>query len=507
MLGTKMNTSGCGERRMEGVCMKKNFLSIAMAAVMSASLMPTVVYADGENEISVDMETAMETVAAENFPDADELFAGYVDQVFYGKKEVSLMGEDAGNQLTGFSKEMYTFLKEEIAKVAAGSLVSTEFRPTFTWTAQDLGVEKITNENVNALLDTKWEELNMQAVVWALLHDCPYELYWYDKTTGTNTSLVDASANSAWMSMELSIAMYVAKNYMGADNLTTNAVLTSATTAAKAKADEIVTANAENSDYEKLVAYKEAICNLVDYDFEAIKDTYTDGYGDPWQMIHVFDGNADTNVVCEGYSKAFQYLCDESEFNNTKCYTVSGYTSGGHMWNIVTMNDGRNYMVDITNSDNGSAGQDGELFLKGYTSKTTTSGGGDAYTYSVNNNLQTITYSYKPETIQRWDSSILKLTGKAAYDDTAAITERTVAMDTEDGEKVLLLQLPEAEETEMTVVVAEYDANGKYLGCTFRKMKNSGTLLKPGEADAAKANVLMLENNHNPRHKNIENGL
>ena len=64
------------------------------------------------------------------------------------------------------------------------------------------------------------------------------------------------------------------------------------------------------SEPEKLAAYKEMICYLTDYNDEAISDSYGDKYGDPWQLIWVFDGDESTNVVCEGYSKAFQYLCE-----------------------------------------------------------------------------------------------------------------------------------------------------------------------------------------------------
>lgn len=77
-----------------------------------------------------------------------------------------------------------------------------------------------------------------------------------------------------------------------------------------------------------------------------------------------FDGDDSTNVVCEGYSKAFQYLCDLSDIT---CYTVTGMMNGGtgegpHMWNIVA-NNGKYYMADITNSDEGTVGEDGGLFL------------------------------------------------------------------------------------------------------------------------------------------------
>ena len=58
------------------------------------------------------------------------------------------------------------------------------------------------------------------------------------------------------------------------------------------------------------LGFKNEICNLVDYNNAAADSSTQTAYGDPWQMIWVFDENAETKVVCEGYSKAFQYLCD-----------------------------------------------------------------------------------------------------------------------------------------------------------------------------------------------------
>ena len=115
------------------------------------------------------------------------------------------------------------------------------------------------------------------------------------------------------------------------------------------------------TETEKLYGYKEMICYLTSYNDDVTED---DEYGDPWQLIYVFDGDDSTNVVCEGYSKAFQYLCDLSDIT---CYTVTGMMNGGtgegpHMWNIVA-NNGKYYMADITNSDEGTVGEDGGLFL------------------------------------------------------------------------------------------------------------------------------------------------
>src|SRR5699024_4822589 len=92
---------------------------------------------------------------------------------------------------------------------------------------------------------------------------------------------------------------------------------------------------------------------------------------DAWQIIYVFDQDPETKVVCEAYAKAFQYLCDQTEFDDQKieCCTVSGTMNGiVHMWNIVTMPDGKNYIVDPTNCDEGTlSALDGGIFLAGGT--------------------------------------------------------------------------------------------------------------------------------------------
>lgn len=75
----------------------------------------------------------------------------------------------------------------------------------------------------------------------------------------------------------------------------------------------------------------------------------------------------DFNPVCEGYAKAFKYLCD---LQDVPCVLVSGYAVGdtvpngkdGHMWNEVML-DEKWYAVDVTWDDNDIISYD--YFLKG----------------------------------------------------------------------------------------------------------------------------------------------
>ena len=165
---------------------------------------------------------------------------------------------------------------------------------------------------------------------------------------------------------------------------------------AKANADKVIEeAKKLQSNYAKL-----------EYCFNYIKDNVE--YGETnstnfntWQMLWVFDGNTETNVVCEGYSKAFKYLCDGI---GIECYTVTGDAVGGHMWNIVVLGE-ESYLVDVTNCDGNNIGNPDNLFLKSPTSVN-----GVSYTFEINES-NTITFAYDQETIALFgaESEILKL--------------------------------------------------------------------------------------------------
>ncbi len=298
-------------------------------------------------------------------------------------------------------KTVTDYLSGEIKKVAAGTQESTQF---------DVFHLLSTSSDIGAACDA----LNEKAIEIAnsLLITCQNDLFWFDKST-KEAFLYLYQLNPDGTGSFL-FEFKVLPEYQKAGNqyVVDNTKINSANTALN-KAQEIVNANAGKSDYEKLLAYKNEICALTSYDHEAAKPNYS-GSKAPWTMVSVFDGNPDTKVVCEGYAKAFQYLCDLSTFKSAKCYTVSGTMAGGtgegpHMWNIVSIGSS-NYLVDVTNCDDGAVGSPDKLFM----AIPSSGAWNGTYTFSAASN---ITYTYDSDQIGYYGESILKL-ATTPYDPT-----------------------------------------------------------------------------------------
>lgn len=338
-----------------------------------------------------------------SLPDSSELEEAYINKLFYGGG-FSFYKDYGRDQLSGTQLEVYNALRSKIEAVANGSAESTVFTLT-----RKISVK--TSEEAQAELGKFGEEI--EAAVQYLLVDLPADFYWYDKTStgGMNAS---GGYNGYLNDLELKfdVMFTVSQDYMDGNNTTVNSSkITAAQNAAK-NAKTIADYYADKSEYEKVLAFRDEICAFTDYNFDALKNKPP--YGDPWQLVHVFDGDPETKVVCEGYSKAFQYLCDLS---GIECYTVSGKSKAGngagdHMWNIVVL-DGKSYLVDITNSDSGSIGQEGELLLKG---AAESDGSGCTFT-STNPDM---IYEYDPETIALYSSAGILTVSKENYDPNAS---------------------------------------------------------------------------------------
>ena len=317
----------------------------------------------------------------------------------------------SGMRLSSPSRELYLALREEVTAVAAGEQASTIFEIPYgevfqnTYTAGELGIESILDENRKitqeakdaalAAMTAKREQVSGRAAIQCLVNDYPYELYWYNKSEGAGTKIIYRTTTYSATTSQISVngtiivQMTVSADYaavsIGADGTAVSAEYEVDTgygesvQAAARNAEQILNQAAGMDDYGKLCYFRDAICSLTDYNHEAVADKV---YGDPWQLVWVFDGKPNTKVVCEGYAKAFQYLAGMATTEATVISVQGRIPAGAHMWNIVATHR-HNYLVDLTNQDSGY-----DLFMKGYTSGDTDTG------YTVDGGTSNIRYIY-----------------------------------------------------------------------------------------------------------------
>jgi hypothetical protein len=183
-------------------------------------------------------------------------------------------------------------------------------------------------------------------------------------------------------------------------------------------AKQIVYEAKDMSDYDKLCYYAKTIADNNVYNYDAYNfymgyDNDLDGSFDPWQIVYVFDQNPVTNVVCEGYAKSFKYLCDLTDFDSDdiRCITVSGLlissgTPVQHMFNIVHMDDGRNYVLDLTASDQDELGI---FYDETCIGSTTVTASADGYYGGYVFNDGNIIYFYDENTWNLYDEGELKV--------------------------------------------------------------------------------------------------
>lgn len=356
--------------------MKKRFLSMLMAVSLIVGLLPVTVMAEElVEEAFVLQETTV--VSDVELPENDELYEGYLEELFFGKNKMALFGTTAGNKLSGDEKAVYDALKPLLIKIANGERESTQIAVGQSFKYN--GTTYMADAKVTFTGTQK--DFDYTALVDALLMDLPYDLYWYNKTIGCPEIQTWTTGSGI---LQMIFPFTPANDYAGDSPYTVDVEKQAIASTAAENAKEIVQEYRKESDYEKLKGYKEKICRLVWYEQDAADGVIDFNVDiDPWQLISVFDGDPTTHVVCEGYSKAFQYLCELSDFKeDTVSYLVTGSMtgdiSGPHMWNIVTLK-GKNYMVDVTNSDAGSIGVNGELFLTAPTSGSPRNG----YTFAI----------------------------------------------------------------------------------------------------------------------------
>ena len=406
--------------------MKKRtkLVSLLLALALLLAMLPATVLAESPQENPPPVTGEYEVVITDcALPDYDdyteaELLEGYLYSIS-GLYDGAAAFHAPRKPLTEETQTIYDALKTLVEKVAAGSRSSTEFSLSglsWTKTKDDWGITDDVISDGGALTEQAStaikEKLNIDALLQRMLSEMPFEMYWFDKTKGIRMSYsVSLSGDNVTVS-NLTIFMHISQAYAKIngggetyDPFTADTARTSAAKRTAENATQVVVANTAKSDHEKLKAYLDYIKDAVSYNNDATAVGYP--YGDPWQLIYVFDGNESTNVVCEGYSKAFKYLCDLSAFtNDITCSLVTGRMAGGtgagpHMWNVVAIG-GSNYLVDVTNCDTGTVGEPNKLFLCGVTEIEA------AKKYSANVGSG-VTYEYDDETISNFTEEELKL--------------------------------------------------------------------------------------------------
>lgn len=398
--------------------MKKRFLLRSLSSLISLSVVlfyGICVFADETDdqefaEEDSDIIVVEDSVSVDVDYDDYELAEGFIYQKLSLGKPVCYNKFDYEANLSGYELVVYNYLLPFISEIANGERTSTvitipEDVLSIDLTAEDLGLEDLTtatNQEITAAVKNHFP-VDTTKLWLSFIETCPYEMYWYDKTKGCSTAYKLSRKGSSYIHLyNYKVTFCVSEEYQDGDDKTVNSVFGEAVNSAAANVRSIINEYAGLDDYHKLLAYNNKICLLTDYNYPAYENTDTP-YGNPWQLIWVFDGDDSTKVVCEGYAKAFQYLCDNSAFRDDSLYVLSLYGScndGGHMWNLVHMDDGNNYLVDVTHSDPGGDGNIGiKNFLKGATSGSASSG------YTVNNKL----YKYNPALVDYYGEDTVAL--------------------------------------------------------------------------------------------------
>lgn len=376
--------------------MKKK-LTAAAALLLAAALTVTCALAFTPADGAVETVENAAVAAAPGFTDDAALLEGYLYRAnglaVPQAVEQELTGDSASAPalnavaMNAVTQKIYDAVVPYIKEIAAGNAATSVVR------LDDPGIttSQLADLDINNLLRN-------------LLVNMPYELYWFDKTKGVSSGYsYDGAGRVSFLALTFKVSQdYAVVEGSNYHSDRPDTAKTGAATRAAAEAASVVASNAAKSNYDKLTAYLNYIKAAVSYNSDA---AYTSGYpyGDPWQLIYVFDGDPNTNVVCEGYSKAFKYLCDltwQGASPAVRCYLPTGtMNGGGHMWNIVSIG-GANYLADVTNCDAGTIGSPDKLFLCGASGSV--SGG---YSVSIPGQ-RAVAYAYDAGTKSIYDTEL-----------------------------------------------------------------------------------------------------
>lgn len=169
----------------------------------------------------------------------------------------------------------------------------------------------------------------------AILKDCPH-MFWFDEIKLELETLTGATLPIERKTFKITVTLLMSGtdiNPIDDDYAALRAVVNSLDFEAATR-------------YELLKSFHDYLCESITYDATLESDDCVSNEVN--DRVHgVLGALCDGAAACQGYAKAFKFLCDLYEI---PCVTIC---SENHMWNGVLMDDGCWYYVDVFGDDIG----------------------------------------------------------------------------------------------------------------------------------------------------------
>lgn len=179
--------------------------------------------------------------------------------------------------------------------------------------------------------------LMANGVYWAFMYDYP------EAEVSMFTESTAQFEDGKLQTLTIKLREYYENGYAEMDTVRSNI---------KAAVEEIMSARASDSRYDTVKAIHDYVCKYATYDFALNDENFEIAVERAHSALPLFgSGSRGKRFVCEGYAKAFKLLCERCD---VPCFVVGGNAmEEPHAWNVVQMEDGKWYGVDVTWDDPG----------------------------------------------------------------------------------------------------------------------------------------------------------
>lgn len=272
-----------------------------------------------------------------------ETFSGEVDEALLNIQEAEGINGSRSSTygystLTSEEKKVYNLLKSRLFAFDVSSKSATCIEVTYNRSYY-------ASESVD-VSDYQMTLTQMERIYFALEADYPM-LFWLDDAIGYDRT--GMFVTKWYIMVEPDYEQYSARRE-AAQSIEKGIV---------PFLEEIDNAKANGADDMELeLLIHDMIIEEVDYAYDSRNDPETATFAH--SVVGVFDDKSSTDVVCEGYAKAFHLLATYAGLESIYAVGMSGtgFNMGGHAWNLVKIN-GSWYNLDLTWNDTNSTAYDG----------------------------------------------------------------------------------------------------------------------------------------------------